>query len=219
MLALCAIGVVACVDDNTTVTSAVFTGVLVRSEALVDDHGCGTNSGQIYKYAVVVSYSSDAITAGKAGGGFPTTNILGGLYDCFSDANFQSICPSNAPYGYLGPSTTLGANGQPLPAYGCTNGDLGFNATSTEYELVLSVFAYDAPTFNANADRIVAAVNATALALDTNGNPVPLTVTGNPDLDGLRVLPSTYTTTCSATEQGGIQVVATCADLVSSSTP
>jgi hypothetical protein len=73
---------VGCVD-NTLVTGVTpITGVIVRSDTLVDGYGCGTGDGQLFKYYAL-------ITENLTEGGAPTTQY--GVYDCFADATFANL--------------------------------------------------------------------------------------------------------------------------------
>jgi hypothetical protein len=66
---------VACTGSSGTAGISPITGILVRSESLVDGRGCGEDASQLYRYAAVVEDD-----AGQA--------IAGGTYDCFADAGF-----------------------------------------------------------------------------------------------------------------------------------
>lgn len=73
----------ACSTTSTTTTSSPITGVIIRSESLVGAHGCGTATGQVYKYAAIVS--DDAGTA-----------QAWAQWDCFADGTFTNLVGSSA---------------------------------------------------------------------------------------------------------------------------
>ena len=57
------------------------TGIFIPAQTIVAGHGCGTGTDQVYKYAVIVSTTSDA------GPAFVTS----GVFDCFTDGVFSNL--------------------------------------------------------------------------------------------------------------------------------
>jgi hypothetical protein len=57
------------------------TGIFISAQTIVAGHGCGTGTDQVYKYAVIVSTTSDA------GPAFVTS----GVFDCFTDGVFSNL--------------------------------------------------------------------------------------------------------------------------------
>ncbi len=53
--------------------------------------GCGTGPNQVYKYAVVLKYAApgEPVTANDCP--FPSTDIAGGVYDCFAQGVFANL--------------------------------------------------------------------------------------------------------------------------------
>jgi hypothetical protein len=84
-------GLAGCPAQTTTTIYTPVTGILVRTATLVADHGCGTEPGQVYRYAAVVSYANDGGPATQPGGAVPS-----GVFDCFTDGLFSNLVASDA---------------------------------------------------------------------------------------------------------------------------
>ncbi len=82
---------------NSTITTLIYTpvtGIAIDTASLVSGIGCGTGAGEVYKYAVVLSYASDAGAAGgDAGGG---NVVISSVFDCFADGLFSNLPVSPA---------------------------------------------------------------------------------------------------------------------------
>lgn len=88
----------ACSGTGTTDTQSPITGVTVRADSLTVGRGCGRGTTQIFKYAVVVlGLTTPATPTAPAK---VDTFIAGGIYDCFSDAQFVSLPPSAQSFQY-----------------------------------------------------------------------------------------------------------------------
>jgi len=72
---------------NTASTYTPVTGIEVDPHSLFFRQGCGTNPGQVYKYAVVVSQRTnlELCTNGAE------QVVASGVYDCFADAVFLNL--------------------------------------------------------------------------------------------------------------------------------
>ena len=66
---------------DTTTTISPVTQVIVRTDALLVGHGCGTGDNQVYKYAATI-FDADKVPDGT------------GVYDCFADATFTNLTGS-----------------------------------------------------------------------------------------------------------------------------
>ncbi len=83
----------ACTTTTTTTTFTPITGIEIRSAALVAGFGCGTGSGQVFRYAAAVSYAGGADAGALVlQSGVPLTNI----FDCFADGVFENLPSSDA---------------------------------------------------------------------------------------------------------------------------
>jgi hypothetical protein len=109
---------------------AVSPGVVVRAASLVAPYGCGTKTGQVYKYAAKISATDDAnvpiLRVTHAGQPLPTGVQVAGLFDCFADALLANLT-----------SAAIDAS---------------------DYTYTVTIYAYDKPTFDANQAAIGAAV-------------------------------------------------------------
>lgn len=85
VLALALLGTSACTVDSSSIASTVQTSIVVRSNALVGAYGCGTKTGQVFRYAVTVRPPSDS-----------TQPPVGGVWDCYADATFASLAASSS---------------------------------------------------------------------------------------------------------------------------
>ena len=83
LLAACSIvALAACSGTDVTTTTSPVTQVIVRADALLVGHGCGTGDDQVYKYAATI-FDADKVPRGT------------GLYDCFADATFTNLTGSS----------------------------------------------------------------------------------------------------------------------------
>jgi len=87
LVALAALFVAGCPSTTTSTPYTPITGILIRSSTLVAGHGCGTGANQVYKYAAVVSYETDA--------GGPSAPITSGVFDCFTDGIISNLPASD----------------------------------------------------------------------------------------------------------------------------
>jgi len=71
-------------SSNTTTGFSPETGIIIRADALVRDFGCGSRSGQVFKYAATVYDSDRKIVV-------PRTR-----FDCFADATFTNLKASQS---------------------------------------------------------------------------------------------------------------------------
>lgn len=72
------LALVACAGTTTTAAYTPVTGIYIRADSLVSDYGCGTNPGQVYKYAAVVYDDAKSVRGS-------------GLYSCFADGLFANL--------------------------------------------------------------------------------------------------------------------------------
>ena len=63
------------------------TGIEVLADTLTVGRGCGTQPGQIYKYVAIVSLPSASLTNGIGG-----ELLAASVSDCFADAAFTNLC-------------------------------------------------------------------------------------------------------------------------------
>jgi hypothetical protein len=83
LLAACSmVALAACSGTTATTTTSPVTQVIVRADALLAGHGCGTGDAQAYKYAATI-FDADKVPRGT------------GLYDCFADATFTNLSGSS----------------------------------------------------------------------------------------------------------------------------
>ena len=150
--------VAACAGTSSTTALTPVTGILVRADALVAGIGCGTGSGQIYRYAAVVTQLPD-------NGGGPDAEQpvagAGGIFECYADAAFRQLQPG--PYGKLSFVVEIYA---------------------------FSKAAYDAQNAGGALDRAAAG-----------------------GWGQLQTFRPTYKTSCTATQQENVEVLAVCGPL------
>jgi hypothetical protein len=150
-----------CPGAATTTIYTPITGILIRSSSLVAGYGCGTDAGQIYKYAALLTYADDGGASGPV--------VYSGVFDCYSDGLFSNLPADDA-------------------------GSLSFDVT---------IVAWDQASFPAAlaCDPSIEDGGFTACPGD-----VPGTVASSEGIPN-------WITTCSATQQSGISVLAVCAPL------
>ncbi|MDP8998626.1 MAG: hypothetical protein M3O46_00765 [Myxococcota bacterium] len=79
---------IGCTTSASTTGYTPVTGIQITASDIVAGRGCGEQSGQVYKYAAVVSYANDAGVATDAGVGKP---FVSGVFDCFADGIFSNL--------------------------------------------------------------------------------------------------------------------------------
>jgi len=72
-----------CPNSDSGFVYTPVTGIKVEAATLVAGHGCGTGPGQVYKYAVVLTYDDEA--------GPQSVPAYAGVFDCFTDALFANL--------------------------------------------------------------------------------------------------------------------------------
>ena len=85
-------GELACSSTSPKVSLGPLQGISIPASELTATRGCGTESGNLFKYAAVVRSAEATSANGSDAGSNPA--LAKGLYDCFTDAVF-----SNLPYG------------------------------------------------------------------------------------------------------------------------
>ena len=75
-------GLAACPGSPSTTLYTPITGLVINSDSLLSGIGCGTGTGQVYKYAAVVTLAGDASEAGLP---------VSGVFDCFTNAQFANL--------------------------------------------------------------------------------------------------------------------------------
>lgn len=129
------------------------TGITVRAETLTAGRGCGRGPTQVFKYAVVVFGRNPNDTAKL------DTLLTGGIYDCFTDAQFVNVPSSagsfdyslqvfaynEAAFGKAGEANVKAAAQNPttLPQ---TNPTLTTTCTAQELDQVQTLAVCEAPT-------------------------------------------------------------------------
>lgn len=189
---------VAC--DNTTDDIVVdpITGVTVQAETLISGRGCGTATGQVFKYIAVV-YGVDAATA--ADPTIPLSNKTydvfqaANLYDCYSDGTFTNLNPSNGLSAY---HLTIFAYDQ--ADYLAAGGDQTFGGPG-------GVISNLAAAKLAEDNEIAQGVG--------NGSDYAAQIQQNLDLIGSKV--ATYSTVCRAEQLSTVQTLALCDPLTNGS--
>lgn len=78
-----------CPGTTTPVLYTPFTGIVIHASDVVAGHGCGQGAGQVYRYAVIVSYA--APEGGAVGG-----PLYASVFDCFEDGVFENLPPTEA---------------------------------------------------------------------------------------------------------------------------
>lgn len=83
LLAACSVMAVAACSGTTDTSSTVspVTEVIVRADALLLGHGCGTSDSQVFKYTVTI-FDAGNVPSGS------------GAYGCFADATFANLTGS-----------------------------------------------------------------------------------------------------------------------------
>ncbi len=114
-IAVCfAAGLAACSAATSTTTTTTFTpvtGVSVSADALIGARGCGSQPGQVYKYAAVIYGPSDGADASNVALG-------AGAYDCYADALFANLANSGVA------SFTVAIYAYDAPAYAAHASDI-----------------------------------------------------------------------------------------------
>lgn len=77
-----------CASSAATTTYTPITGVIVSSVDLTAGFGCGTDPGQVYEYAALLSYSDDA--------GVPQSPVFSGVFACYADGRLSNLPPSDS---------------------------------------------------------------------------------------------------------------------------
>ena len=86
--------VLGCSSTGSTDALTPITGISVRAETLTAGRGCGRGPTQLFKYAVVVLGRNPQNLAS-----FDTV-MTGGVYDCFSDAQFINVPASGGSFDF-----------------------------------------------------------------------------------------------------------------------
>ena len=87
----CALGVPAlagCPSSATTTAYTPITGVIVSASDVTAGFGCGTDPGQVYRYAVLLEYSDDA--------GVPQSPVFSEVFECYAPGQLSNLPPSDA---------------------------------------------------------------------------------------------------------------------------
>ena len=84
----------ACTSSTTTLPYTPITGIIIQSQSLVAGYGCGladAGSGQVYRYAAVLTYAQP-----EGGADAATSQLLTltNVFDCFADGVFENL-PTN----------------------------------------------------------------------------------------------------------------------------
>jgi hypothetical protein len=95
--ALAASAPAGCASNATTTAYTPITGIIIDSSDLTAGFGCGTDPGQVYEYAALLSYSDDA--------GVSQAPVYSLVSDCYSDGRFSNLPPSSS--GSLGFQLTI----------------------------------------------------------------------------------------------------------------
>jgi hypothetical protein len=77
-----------CPNGDSGLVYTPITGIEVEASTLVAGYGCGTGPGQVYKYAVLVTYENEA--------GPETYAAYSGVFDCYTNAIFSNLQPDDA---------------------------------------------------------------------------------------------------------------------------
>ncbi len=95
LLPLCLLPLlIGCSGTSASDTLTPITGITVRAETLTASRGCGRGPTQVFKYAVAV--------LGRNPGQLSSfdVKIAGGVYDCFTDAQFVNLPSSGGSFDY-----------------------------------------------------------------------------------------------------------------------
>jgi hypothetical protein len=163
-VALVACLLAGCPSAATTTAYTPITGILIRASELTAGFGCGTDPGQVYAYAALLSYETEA------GLEPPQFSIVA---QCFADGQFSNLPP--------GP-----------------DGSLSFD---------VMIYAWDQASFPAALQCFPPTSSNPNAASPCPGDDV-----GNV-LDSQRLSVPNWKTTCTATQQPGVSVLAVCAPL------
>jgi hypothetical protein len=165
-MALAACALAGCPSSATTTAYTPITGITVLASDLTAGFGCGTDPGQVYAYATLLSYQDDAGPAPA-----PVFSIV-------------TRCYSNGQFSNLPPSVT---------------GSLSFD---------VKILAWDEASF------------PTALQCfpPTPANPTAASICPGDDVATVLANQGTpnWSTTCTATQEPGVSVLAVCAPLAPS---
>ncbi len=86
-----------CQTSPAASTYSPYQGINIDSSSLVAPYGCGTGSGQVYRYVATIrelppapdgGYPSDAAPSFDAGSGHL---LASGIFDCFADGVFEGL--------------------------------------------------------------------------------------------------------------------------------
>jgi hypothetical protein len=203
---------------------APLTGIDILADSLTAGRGCGTGKGQIYKYAAFVGIPPDngaGFDAGTDVAGEPLEYLTWGIYDCFADGIFANLCT-------YGPDAST-ADTFFVKVYAFNADD--WNSTFGVQELV------PIPDAGPDADAALEGVDAgggneiitvqRSVSTDVTdfvtpppvANPNGGTACVGSQLVAPEALPSrglahaTWATTCTATQQANVSVLAQCAPL------
>ena len=91
-LAIPALFLVSCSGTTNTVGYAPVTGIIIRSDALVKDQGCGRGADQVFQYAAILRNKK---RNGDRFMGDPFMGDPARRYDCFSDAIYSDLKPED----------------------------------------------------------------------------------------------------------------------------
>jgi hypothetical protein len=167
-LAACVLG--GCASSGNSATYTPITGILIRASELTAGFGCGTDPGEVYAYAALLSYSTDAST--------PQPPVFSLVNLCFADGQF-----SNLPAG--------------------VDGSLSFDVT---------VYAWDQASFPAALQCFPPTPANPSAAYPCPGDVVPNVLDAADGGTTNQGRPN-WSTTCTATQQPGVSVIAVCAPL------
>ena len=123
-----------CPSGDSGVTYTPITGILIDSPQLVAGLGCGTGTGQVYKYAATLTYVDEA--------GVQASPTYASVFDCYSNGIFANL-----------PEDDSGSVSFDLSIY-------AFNQAS--YPVALDAVAYSQGVDYAQAVTTVLANTATA---------------------------------------------------------
>ncbi len=85
---------IGCSSTGTSDSLSPITGISVRAETLIAGRGCGRGPTQVFKYAVAV-FGRNPGDLSKL-----DTWLAGGVYDCFTDAQFVNLPSSGGSFDY-----------------------------------------------------------------------------------------------------------------------
>jgi hypothetical protein len=192
------------------------TGIVVRADELTAGHGCGTGPDQIYKYVGVVQIPADA------GPRLNLDFVAAGVSDCYADLSFTNLCTygptaSNAYLVSVYAYTAAAWNGL------VNAGDAGVDAAPSPSGDASLDAETDAPSDGgapSDAGAPVASAESPAELIpsdiDASDTQNYCTTPNSPSLFpgvllGDLASTATWSTTCTATQQSDIAVLAQCA--------